>query len=66
MKTKPKLLASSPTLDGIKGLIAKFYYGEKKLVEVSPNNFTIHGAKGKLDGVYVVFSKGRYRFMQGD
>ena len=29
---KTTLLASSPTLDGIKAVIAKFYYGEKELL----------------------------------
>lgn len=62
MKTKPILLASSPTLDGIKTCISKFYYGEKTLIEVSPNNYTIHGARGQIEGVRVVFSKGRFRF----
>ena len=59
---KTTLLASSPTLDGIKAVIAKFYYSEKELLPVSANEWQIIGKNGALNGVRVIFKKGRYLF----
>ena len=56
------LLASSPTLDGIKSVIAKFYYSEKELLSLSANEWQIIGKNGALNGVRVVLKGKRYRF----
>ena len=59
---KTTLLGSAPTLDGIKNVIAKFYYGEKELLPVVPNEWQIISKNGAINGVRVIFKKGRYRF----
>jgi|APGre2960657404_1045060.scaffolds.fasta_scaffold74704_5 hypothetical protein len=55
---KWELLASSSTLEGIKGSIKRFYCGEGK--EVSGEN--VIGSKGIIEGVRVILKRGRYRF----
>ncbi len=59
---KTTLLASAPTLDGIKSVIAKFYYSEKELLSVSDNEWQIIGKNGVLNDMRVILKKGRYRF----
>ena len=59
---KTTLLASSATFDGIKTVIAKFYYSEKELLPVSPNEWSIIGKNGVINGMRVILKKGRYRF----
>lgn len=59
---KTTLLASSPTLDGIKAVIAKFYHFEKELLPVSANEWQIIGKNGVLKYARVIFNGGRYRF----
>ena len=59
---KTTLLGSSTTLDGIKSVIAKFYYSEKELISVAPNEWQIVGRNGALKYVRVILKKGRYRF----
>lgn len=59
---KTTLLGSAPTLDGIKTVIAKFYYSEKELISLSANEWQIIGKNGAINGVRVIFKKGRYRF----
>ena len=59
---KTILLASSATLDGIKAVIANFYYSEKELLPVAPNEWRIIGRNGALKYVRVIFKKGRYMF----
>ena len=59
---KTTLLGSSTTLDGIKAVIAKFYYSEKELLSVSPNEWNIIGKNGVLNGMRVILKRGRYRF----
>ena len=56
------LISSSSTLEGIKTVIAKFYYGEKELLSVAPNEWQIIGKNGVLKGVRVVLKDKRYRF----
>ena len=56
------LLASSPTFDGIKSVIAKFYYSEKELLPVASNEWQIIGKNGVLKDMRVILKKGRYRF----
>ena len=62
MIMKTTLLCSSTTLDGIKSVIAKFYYSEKELQEVSPNEWSIIGKNGVLKDMRVILKKGRYLF----
>ena len=59
---KTTLLASSPTLDGIKTVIAKFYHSEKELLSVYPNEWQIIGGNGTLKYVRVILKSKRYRF----
>ena len=59
---KTILLGSSATLDGIKAVIAKFYYGEKELLSVAPNEWQIIGKNGVINDMRVILKKGRYRF----
>ena len=59
---KTTLLGSSSTLDGIKSVIAKFYYSEKDLIPVASNEWQIIGKNGVLKGVRVILKKGIYRF----
>ena len=59
---KTTLLGSAPTLDGIKSVIAKFYYSEKELLSASDNEWQIIGKNGVLNDMRVILKKGRYRF----
>ena len=59
---KITLLGSSATLDGIKTVIAKFYYGERELISVSENEWKIIGKMGVLKYARVILKNGRYRF----
>ena len=59
---KVVLLGSSATLDGIKAVIAKFYYSEKDLLSVSANEWQIIGKNGVINDMRVILKKGRYRF----
>ena len=59
---KITLLGSSSTLDGIKTVIAKFYYSEKELLSLSANEWQIIGKNGLLNGMRVILKNGRYRF----
>ena len=59
---KTTLLGSAPTLDGIKAVIAKFYYSEKELLPVAPNEWSIIGKNGVLKDMRVILKRGRYRF----
>ena len=59
---KTTLLASSATFDGIKSVIAKFYYGEKDLLPVASNEWQIIGKNGVINDMRVILKKGRYRF----
>ena len=59
---KTTLLGSAPTLDGIKAVIAKFYYGEKELLSLSTNEWQIIGKNGVINDMRVILKKGRYRF----
>ena len=59
---KTTLLASSATFDGIKAVIAKFYYGERELISVADNEWKIIGKMGVLKYARVILKKGRYRF----
>ena len=59
---KTTLLGSSATLYGIKAVIAKFYYSEKELISVAPDEWKIIGKMGVLKYARVILKKGRYRF----
>lgn len=58
-----RLLASSPTLEGINKCIKSFYFGsEKELTEVEPNKWSVSGKNGTLEGIRVIKKGSRYRF----
>ena len=59
---KITLFGSATTFDGIKAVIAKFYYSEKELQEVAPNEWQIIGKNGVLNDMRVILKNGRYRF----
>ena len=59
---KTALIGSSTTFDGIKAVIAKFYYGERELISVSDNEWKIIGKMGVLKYSRVILKNGRYRF----
>ena len=59
---KTALIGSSTTFDGIKAVIAKFYYGERELISVSDNEWKIIGRMGVLKYARVILKNGRYRF----
>lgn len=60
---KTKLLASSATLEGVRCLVSKFYCGSTiTLNAVDDRQWSISNAIRTLEGVRVVFAKGRYRF----
>ena len=59
---KTILLGSSATLDGIKSIVEKFYYGEKDLLPVADNEWQIIGKNGVINDMRVILKKGRYRF----
>ena len=62
MIMKTTLLGSAATFDGIKSVIAKFYYGEKELISVAPDEWSIIGKNGVLNGMRVILKGKRYRF----
>ena len=59
---KTTLLGSSSTLEGIKTVIAKFYYSEKELTSLSANEWKIIGKNGVLKDMRVILKNGRDRF----
>lgn len=59
---KTTLLGSSATLDGIKSVIAKYYYGEKELLSLATNEWQIIGKNGVLKDMRVILKGKRYRF----
>ena len=59
---KTSLIGSSATFDGIKSVIANFYYGERELIPVSDTEWKIIGKMGVLKYARVILKKGRYRF----
>ena len=59
---KTSLIGSSATFDGIKSVIAKFYYGEKELLSASDNEWQIIGKNGVINDMRVILKGKRYRF----
>lgn len=59
---KTTLLGSAPTLDGIKAIIARYYYGEKELLSLVQNEWQIIGKNGAINGVRVILRGKCYRF----
>ena len=59
---KTTLLGSAATFDGIKSIVAKFYYSEKDLIPVAANEWQIIGKNGVLKDMRVILKNGRYRF----
>ena len=57
-----KALAVSGTIEGIKNLISRFFYGSTiTLAKISPDTWSVSTGRG-LTAYIVKFSKGRYRF----
>ena len=68
MMAKGGLIATSPSLEGIKKIIGNYYYSPNillKRVEGS-NEYEVHNAKGKISSVKVVEKKGRFQFLESD
>ena len=54
------LLASSPTLDGITGLLNRYYYSDQ--YSIDPETLKIlHPTKDVNNSIKIVKKKGRYR-----
>lgn len=54
-------LASSPTFEGIKQAVAKFYVGERELVPAPDDTWSIHGKDGQpLTPVVIETKRGFY------
>jgi hypothetical protein len=62
------VLASSTTKEGITKMIGQYYMGSTiSLHETNnPDVFEVHNLKGKIKGVKVIRSKGRFRFVNDD
>ena len=56
----PRLLATSPTLDGIASMINRFWYSES--YTVNPVTLAIEHPARTVDGYHVRLYRGRYRF----
>lgn len=63
-KVKPRLYASSGSLEGITALVRRFYGDSPtvKLVAESDELWQVHNAYGRIDGMRVILKKRRYRF----
>ena len=62
---KYSIIASSPSLDGIRKHIAAFYYGATVTLtphETNANTWTVSTGKGLCPSVIVRNVNGRYRF----
>ena len=59
-----KLLASAPSLEKLREIIAEYYCGASIRLEGMKDGktWTVHNAKGKIKRVYVRLKAGRYRF----
>ena len=65
---KGGVIGSSNTKEGIEKLIGDYYYSKnislKKIDD--KNEYEVSNSKGKINGVKVVLSKGRYQFVESD
>ena len=57
LKVNHKLLASSPTIEGIEKMINKYFYSTSYKVH---KDLSISNSKGLFTKVFVIFKKGRY------
>jgi len=63
MAAKGKLLASAPSLDGIKEMIGKYWYSKEIVLQkTSDDTWSVANGKGLQKGYKVVLKGGRYRF----
>jgi hypothetical protein len=60
------VIGSSPTKEGIEKVIGKYYYSSNISLHQrgGTNEYDVHNAKGKVNGVKVVEKKGRYQFVE--
>lgn len=62
-KVKAKLLATSPTEEGIKKLISQYFMGSTiTLNPINDTEFEVHNKKGKLNSYRVILKGSKYRF----
>lgn len=63
---KGGVIGSSPTKEGIEKVIGKYYYSSSISLHQrgDTNEYDVHNAKGKVNGVKVVEKKGRYQFVE--
>ena len=60
-----KLLATSPSLDGIKNMISKYFMGSTITLDKTsdnPETYSVSNKKGKLNSFKVVKKGNRYKF----
>ena len=63
---KGGVIGSSPTKEGIQNVIGKYYFSSNISLHQrgDTNEYDVHNAKGKVNGVKVVEKKGRYQFVE--
>ncbi len=57
---KPRLLASSPTLDGITALVNRFWCSSR--YTVNPSTLAIEHPENQMTDYRITLKSGRYRF----
>ncbi|HRT34217.1 MAG TPA: hypothetical protein P5023_07265 [Bacteroidales bacterium] len=64
-EAKNTLIGSSPSLDGVKNLISKYWYGSTiYLDQIDEDMWSVSNAKGLRPNFAVIYKKGRYSFVQ--
>jgi hypothetical protein len=66
MKSVAKVLATSPSLDGITAMINKYWYSTNYHVVPTEieGQWAVSGMRGRMNGYRVLLQRGRYRFEQ--
>lgn len=66
MIAEDRTLATSSDLDKMIKLISQYYYGSTislQQISSNPEKYDVYNKKGKIDQVYVIKNKGRYKFI---
>jgi hypothetical protein len=59
------IIATSPSLEGIKKIISNYYYSSNISLKKNEDSdeYEVHNAKGKINSVKVIEKKGRFQFV---
>jgi hypothetical protein len=65
MMAKGGIIATSPSLEGIKKIISNYYYSSNISLKKNEDSdeYEVHNAKGKINSVKVIEKKGRFQFV---